>query len=150
MIERLHSTRTYYRKYIMPVMLVLCFCLGAYFVVRNKFWVLGIALCLLTAASFAIYLKFFTKLRLVYLDETQQELLIVHNHRRIHVPVSAIKRVEKVWISSALLILKFNQDYEFGDEIIFAPKQTYFVWSNQMRKRLQRLMKTKTNAITVT
>jgi len=141
---------TYYRKYIMPVMLLLWFSVGAHFAIKNKFWGLGIGLCLLTAASLAIYVKFFTKLRMVYLDQTEQELLIVHNHRRIHVPVSSIKQVKNVWVSSALLIIKFRQRYEFGDEIVFAPKETYFVWSNQMRKRLQRLMKTKTNAITVT
>ena len=87
---------------------------------------------------FGIIKTFYSRLKYVYLDEAKGEVLIRKNKKYIVILLDEIKDIDKIKILNVLLIIKVNQ-IEFGDDIIFVPKNSFFI-GNTTEKKLKNLI----------
>ncbi len=112
----------------------------SYIGIVSEMWIMLVIALMLSAILFSVFYNFYFQLKYVFIDETQKRLIIKHKGKEIKVSFDDIIRFEQIKIFSILMTVKLRKEFEFGDEIVFVPKNTHTIFSNNLEKRLNRLI----------
>lgn len=86
-----------------------------------------------------IYRIFYYKLRKIYLDETNLQLILVDRGKYVKISLKHVLNISQTRIFGPIIILKLmNENFR---EILFIPKRNYFFWDNKIKNRLIHLQK---------
>ncbi|WP_412464388.1 hypothetical protein [Flavobacterium mekongense] len=139
-MEKLYSSTTFLNKYLLPIVLIIMVIVISYIGIVSEMWIMLVIALMLSAILFSVFYNFYFQLKYVFIDETQKRLIIKHKGKEIKVSFDDIIRFEQIKIFSILMTVKLRKEFEFGDEIVFVPKNTHTIFSNNLEKRLNRLI----------
>ena len=124
-MERLHSNYTFFKKFVSPIItctILICFILFSF---KSQVYFISLVSIAFLIIYICIYRVFYYKLRKIYLDETNQELILVDKGKFIKIKITDVLDITQTRISAPIIILKLiNENFE---EILFIPKRNYFL-----------------------
>ena len=138
-MQRLHSNLTIFWKYIFPVFSLFIILYYLILFINNESWILTAIILLVAVVLIGIIRSFYSKLKLVYLDEVNRQIIIKGKNSNVIFLIDEIKKIDKIKIFNVLLIIKINKGGS-EDEVIFVPKNSSLLLGISTEKRLKNLI----------
>ena len=127
-MEKLHSETTFIWKYVFPWTIIGGLTIFFFMSIYMLIFPLTIVLIIIGVFLIAIFRNMLLNLKFVYLDRPNKQLVVKHSSNKIIVPISNIKRIEKLVFSQTQLTVKLKKPNELGSDFTFIPKGTILGW----------------------
>ena len=124
---QLSSKFTFFKKYILPIWMIIAGIFMLYTTILSKNWFMVIVILFVINGMVYTARKFLFPLRNVFLDKENRKMIIEYKKEMIAIPISDIKKVEEQNILGKVLNIRLSQNSKFGTEIIFVPKNDFII-----------------------
>ncbi|MBV6641325.1 MAG: hypothetical protein KI791_11425 [Cyclobacteriaceae bacterium] len=127
-MEKLHSDSTFIWKFVFPWAIICGLTIFLLISLYLSIVPLAIGLILLGIFLFSLLRNMLMNLKFVYLDRTNRQLVVEHKNKKICIPISNIKRIEKYVFRPTQLTIKLKKANELGSDFSFLPRDTTLGW----------------------
>ena len=119
---QLHSKFTLFRKYILPIWMIIAGLFILFSTIAEKNWIALIIVGLVLNGIIYTIRKFLFPLKNVFLDKENKKIIVEHRNEIVEIPVTEIVKVEEQSRIGKIINVKLNSKMKFGSEFIFVPK----------------------------
>jgi hypothetical protein len=144
-MEKLFSRLSYYYKYMFPVLNSIIAIGTLIYFIQKEFWIPTIITFFAFVTLIGVYKNFYFDLKYVYLDQTNNQIIIKEKNKLMAIDLKNIESVEEVKILSRIVIVNLKVEIYNFNSFSFVPKKQ-LLYKQSISEKLNTIIRNQENS----
>ena len=144
-MEKLFSRLSYYYKYMFPVLNSIIVIGTLIYFIQKEFWIPAIITFFAFVTLIGVYKNFYFDLKYVYLDQTNNQIIIKEKNKLMAIDLKNIESVEEVIILSRIVIVNLKVEIYNFNSFSFVPKKQ-LLYNQSISEKLNTIIRNQENS----